>query len=44
MLTNVNVKSFLDSVNQGAVSDAVMSRQEALEHLSAMGRVTPRDR
>ncbi|MCP9268862.1 terminase small subunit [Xenorhabdus sp. XENO-1] len=43
MLTNVNVKSFLDAMNQEAVSDAVMSRQEALERLSAMGRVSIHD-
>ncbi|WP_368911530.1 terminase small subunit [Proteus vulgaris] len=40
MLTNVNVKSFLDSMNQIAVSDAIMTRQEALERLSAIGRAS----
>ncbi|MGJ0580703.1 terminase small subunit, partial [Xenorhabdus bovienii] len=29
ILTNLNVKTFLDAMNQEAVSDAVMSRQEA---------------
>ncbi|MBC8949360.1 terminase small subunit [Xenorhabdus sp. TS4] len=43
ILTNLNVKSFLDAMNQEAVSDAVMSRQEALERLSAMGRVSIHD-
>ncbi|PHM50562.1 terminase small subunit [Xenorhabdus sp. KK7.4] len=43
ILTNLNVKSFLDAMNQEAVSEAVMSRQEALERLSAMGRVSIHD-
>ncbi|WP_072059808.1 MULTISPECIES: terminase small subunit [Xenorhabdus] len=43
ILTNPNVKAFLNSMNQEAVSDAVMSRQEALERLSAMGRVSIHD-
>ncbi|CDG21053.1 putative phage terminase, small subunit [Xenorhabdus poinarii G6] len=43
ILTNPNVKTFLDAMNQEAVSDAVMSRQEALERLSAMGRVSLHD-
>ncbi|MDE1487713.1 terminase small subunit [Xenorhabdus bovienii] len=43
ILTNPNVKAFLDAMNQEAVSDAVMSRQEALERLSTMGRVSLHD-
>ncbi|WP_340610842.1 terminase small subunit [Xenorhabdus bharatensis] len=43
ILTNLNVKTFLDAMNQEAVSEAVMSRQEALERLSAMGRVSIHD-
>ncbi|WP_072032504.1 MULTISPECIES: terminase small subunit [Xenorhabdus] len=43
ILTNPNVKTFLDAMNQQAVSEAVMSRQEALERLSAMGRVSLHD-
>ncbi|PHM47153.1 terminase small subunit [Xenorhabdus miraniensis] len=43
MITFDNVKTFLDTMNQEAVSDAVMSRQEALERLSAMGRVSIHD-
>ncbi|MBC8947066.1 terminase small subunit [Xenorhabdus indica] len=40
---NLKVKAFLNSMNQQAVSDAVMSRQEALERLSVMGRVSIHD-
>ncbi|WP_426576692.1 terminase small subunit [Xenorhabdus stockiae] len=43
ILTNPNVKVFLDAMNQVAVSEAVMSRQEALERLSTMGRVSLHD-
>uniref|UniRef100_UPI0036D79048 terminase small subunit n=1 Tax=Photorhabdus sp. RM322S TaxID=3342825 RepID=UPI0036D79048 len=43
ILTNLNVKTFLDAMNAEAISDAVMSRQEALERLSAMGRVSIHD-
>nr|WP_244182530.1 terminase small subunit [Xenorhabdus beddingii] len=43
MITFDNVKTFLDAMNQEAVSDAVMSRQEALERLSHMGRVSIHD-
>ncbi|MDC9614900.1 terminase small subunit [Xenorhabdus khoisanae] len=43
MITFDNVKTFLDAMNQEAVSDAMMSRQEALERLSAMGRVSIHD-
>lgn len=38
ILTNLNVKSFLDSVNETAVSSAIMTREEALERLSSIGR------
>ncbi|PHM55130.1 terminase small subunit [Xenorhabdus sp. KK7.4] len=40
---NLKVKAFLNSMNQQAVSEAVMSRQEALERLSTMGRVSLHD-
>ncbi|MDC9620870.1 terminase small subunit [Xenorhabdus sp. XENO-7] len=40
ILRNPKVKTFLDAMNQEAVSDAVMTRQEALERLSTMGRVS----
>ncbi|NHB89726.1 terminase small subunit [Photorhabdus tasmaniensis] len=40
ILRNLKVKAFLDAANKEAVSDAVMSRQEALERLSTMGRVS----
>ncbi|CDL84856.1 terminase small subunit [Xenorhabdus szentirmaii] len=43
MISFDKVKTFLDAMNQEAVSDAVMSRQEALERLSAMGRVSLHD-
>ncbi|MDE9566087.1 terminase small subunit [Xenorhabdus bovienii] len=43
ILTNLNVKTFLAVMNQEAVSDAVMSRQEAFERLSTMGRVSLHD-
>ncbi|MBP6120768.1 MULTISPECIES: terminase small subunit [Providencia] len=38
ILTNPNVKSFLDSVNETAISSAIMTREEALERLSSIGR------
>lgn len=40
ILTNLNVKSFLGAMNEVAVSDAIMTRQEALERLSAIGRAS----
>ncbi|HFU0689549.1 TPA: terminase small subunit [Morganella morganii] len=40
ILRNPKVKSFLDAMNQVAVSDAIMTRQEALERLSAIGRAS----
>ncbi|MDE9443999.1 terminase small subunit, partial [Xenorhabdus bovienii] len=43
MISFDKVKAFLDAMNQEAVSDAVMSRQEALERLSTMGRVSLHD-
>ncbi|MDE9537236.1 terminase small subunit [Xenorhabdus bovienii] len=43
MITFDNVKTFLSAMNQEAVSDAVMTRQEALERLSTMGRVSLHD-
>lgn len=38
ILTNLNVKSFLDAMNEVAISNAIMSREEALERLSSIGR------
>lgn len=38
MLTDANVKAFYDSLLSSAVSNAVMSRQEALERLSNVAR------
>lgn len=38
MLTFANVKSFLDAMNEVAISNAIMSREEALERLSSIGR------
>lgn len=43
ILTNPNVKAFLDEMNEEAISDAVMTRQEALERLSTMGRTSLSD-
>jgi phage terminase small subunit len=40
ILRNLKVKSFLDAMNEVAVSDAIMTRQEALERLSAIGRAS----
>lgn len=40
ILRNLKVKSFLESMNEAAVSDAIMTRQEALERLSAIGRAS----
>ncbi|GAA0334545.1 terminase small subunit [Morganella psychrotolerans] len=40
MLTFANVKSFLSAMSTSALSDAVMTRQEALERLSAIGRAS----
>ncbi|MEI9749649.1 terminase small subunit [Moellerella wisconsensis] len=35
---NLRVKAFLDSMNEAAVSSAIMTREEALERLSSIGR------
>lgn len=43
ILTNPNVKLFMDAMNEEAISDAVMTRQEALERLSTMGRTSLSD-
>ncbi|PHI29498.1 terminase small subunit [Budvicia aquatica] len=40
MISFDKVKSFLDEMNAEAISDAVMTRQEALERLSTMGRTS----
>ncbi|HCU0244473.1 TPA: terminase small subunit [Morganella morganii] len=40
ILRNLKVKSFLESMNEAAVSDAIMTRQEALGRLSAIGRAS----
>ncbi|MEY0600061.1 terminase small subunit [Providencia alcalifaciens] len=40
ILTNLNVKSFLDAVNETAVSSAIMTREEALERLTLIGRAS----
>lgn len=38
ILRNPKVKSFLDSMNEVAISNAIMTREEALERLSSIGR------
>lgn len=38
MLSNVKVKSFMDSMKLQAVSDAIMSREEAMKILTTLGR------
>ena len=38
MLSNVKVKAFTDSMQMQAVSDAIMTREEAMKELSAIGR------
>lgn len=38
ILRNPKVKSFLDAMNEVAISNAIMSREEALERLSSIGR------
>lgn len=40
ILTNPKVKAFIDEMNKEAISDAVMTKQEALERLSSLGRVS----
>lgn len=41
--TNCDVSAFLDSVQQEAINDAIMTRIEALERLSKMGRTSLTD-
>lgn len=43
MLSNVKVKSFIDSMKEVAVNSAVMSRQEMLEELSELSRTNVND-
>lgn len=43
LYANVNVKAFLKSVQLNAVSEAIMTRTEALERLSKMGRTSLMD-
>lgn len=43
LLSNAKVSEFMDSMKMQAVSDAVMSRQEALEKLSILGRTDLKD-
>lgn len=43
LLSNPKVSEFMDSMKMQAVSDAVMSRQEALEKLSILGRTDLKD-
>ena len=38
MLSNVKVKSFMDSMKTQAVSDAIMTREEAMRILTTLGR------
>lgn len=38
ILRNPNVKSFMDSMQKQAISDAIMTREEAMKELSAIGR------
>lgn len=38
MLGDAKVKSFMDSMKMQAVSDAIMTREEAMKELSAIGR------
>jgi len=37
---NPKVKAFVDEMNKEAITDAVMTKQEALERLSSLGRVS----
>ena len=43
MLTDAKVKAFMDAMKEAAVSEAVMSRTEALEKLSALARTDLKD-
>jgi phage terminase small subunit len=40
ILTKPNVKAFIDEIGSAAITDAVMTRQEALERLSVMARAS----
>nr|WP_308809733.1 terminase small subunit [Providencia sp. PROV195] len=37
---NLRVKAFLDSINDAAISTAIMTREEALERLTVIGRAS----
>lgn len=43
MLSNVKVKAFMDAMKLQAVSDAIMTREEALKTLSLIGRTHLKD-
>lgn len=43
ILSNPNVKAFMDSMSRQAVSDAIMTREEALKTLSLIGRTHLKD-
>jgi len=43
LLSNTKVKAFMDSMKEAALSEAVMTRQEALEKLSALARTDMKD-
>ena len=43
MLSNVQVRAFMDAMKEAAVSEAVMSRTEAMEKLSALARTDLKD-
>ncbi|XYQ53315.1 terminase small subunit [Pectobacterium carotovorum] len=43
MYANVNVQAFLKSVHHDTVSDAIMTYEEAMERLTAMGRTSIAD-
>lgn len=43
LLSNIKVKAFMDAMKEQAVSEAVMTRTEALEKLSALARTDLKD-
>lgn len=43
LLSNIKVRAFMDAMKEAAVSEAVMSRTEALEKLSALARTDLKD-
>lgn len=43
MLSNVQVRAFMDAMKEAAVSEAVMSRTEAMEKLSSLARTDLKD-